>query len=541
MSEINYLNYKGATYDLAPKDGGVSRAKLSTELQNIITRLESISNGPLVASTVAQMTDATKVYVYVGNQTGYTNGNWYYYNGSVWVSGGVYNSTALQTDTTLSVSGQAADAKVTGDQITELKDNLSEYESIFTGDVDESVQNWLDDHPEATTAVQDGSLTEVKFSETLKLNTIKDYVTPQMYGAKGDGVTDDTTAINQALSASDVVIFPKANYKISNPIVINGDFKRVYQYGTINYSGADSAVKITGCSNCEFRFDAIVARNGNCIELFTSGLYERNQYIELHFNYLASGDKCVYLNREGSGSPEQYGWINEIHIYGGRFYSGNYGVWADGKGNGSCINNIKIYNAGVEGVTTGFYLANGAQRWSFVNCRYAELFDYILETVGAVYAIQFIGSNFVRNSWLNLSSDTYGMILAPILSDDGSRYLGNFAYIQLGQFIPITMNPETGSISNIASGATVAITNYNKVGNVCNLSLALNVTAEITNSTALMTLSFKPAARQEVIIFNNDGTFIAGYILTDGVLHLQKNLPVKNAYFIQMTYLTKLY
>ena len=34
---------------------------------------------------------------------------------------------------------------------------------------------------------QDGMLTAAKFSEELKLHTIKDYVTPQMFGAKGDG------------------------------------------------------------------------------------------------------------------------------------------------------------------------------------------------------------------------------------------------------------------------------------------------------------------------------------------------------------------
>ena len=57
---------------------------------------------PLVASVVADMTDTSRVYVYTGSETGYTNGNWYYWNGSAWVSGGVYNAVAVVTDTTLS-------------------------------------------------------------------------------------------------------------------------------------------------------------------------------------------------------------------------------------------------------------------------------------------------------------------------------------------------------------------------------------------------------------------------------------------------------
>ncbi len=49
---------------------------------------------PCVASSAAQMTDEDRVYVYTGSENGYTNGNWYYYDGS-WKSGGVYNALAI--------------------------------------------------------------------------------------------------------------------------------------------------------------------------------------------------------------------------------------------------------------------------------------------------------------------------------------------------------------------------------------------------------------------------------------------------------------
>ena len=90
--------------------------------QKTIFALKAELGSPLVASTAAGMTDQTKVYVYVGEETGYTAGNWYYYNGSAWVSGGVYNSTAFETDDTLAVPGMAADAKIVGDLIDELED-----------------------------------------------------------------------------------------------------------------------------------------------------------------------------------------------------------------------------------------------------------------------------------------------------------------------------------------------------------------------------------------------------------------------------------
>lgn len=77
---------------------------------------DDVYGAPLTASTSAGMTDQTKVYVYTGTTGGgFTNGHWYYYNGSAWTDGGAYNSSAVQTDTTLTLSGVPADAKSVGD------------------------------------------------------------------------------------------------------------------------------------------------------------------------------------------------------------------------------------------------------------------------------------------------------------------------------------------------------------------------------------------------------------------------------------------
>ena len=104
--------------------------------------------------------------------------------------------------------------------------NFSEVEQkplssvVDFGSVGEAVNTWLDEHPEATTTVQDGSLTEAKFSDALKLKTINPFITPEMFGAKGDGVTDDTAAIQAAISAcrnaqrgTYVLLKPKSGWK----------------------------------------------------------------------------------------------------------------------------------------------------------------------------------------------------------------------------------------------------------------------------------------------------------------------------------------
>lgn len=117
--------------------------KLNEKQKTIFAPMAAVG-APLTAETAAGMTDETKVYVYTGEEVGYTYGNWYYYDGTGWVSGGIYNSAAVNTDTTLSVSGKAADAKATGDGIAKINtlnyvlrmasDLEAEFESQIAGE-----------------------------------------------------------------------------------------------------------------------------------------------------------------------------------------------------------------------------------------------------------------------------------------------------------------------------------------------------------------------------------------------------------------------
>lgn len=73
----------------------VSQNAVKTLGDTIIAQIKNGYGYPFTASTSAAMTDTTKIYVYTGTtDTNFTNGHWYYYNGSVWADGGVYNSTA---------------------------------------------------------------------------------------------------------------------------------------------------------------------------------------------------------------------------------------------------------------------------------------------------------------------------------------------------------------------------------------------------------------------------------------------------------------
>ena len=49
----------------------------------------------------------------------------------------------------------------------------------------------------------------------------KDYVTPEMFGAKGDGLTDDTLAIQDAIDTGNPVYFAAKIYAVSSPLIMS--------------------------------------------------------------------------------------------------------------------------------------------------------------------------------------------------------------------------------------------------------------------------------------------------------------------------------
>lgn len=117
----------------------------SHSIAELQTRISQIANGsPTPVATVAEMTDESAVYLYTGSETGYTAGNWYYYDGTSWTSGGTYGGAV--TDTTLSIEGAAADAKAAGDAIADKADadDLTALETTVSGKADSADIDGLD-------------------------------------------------------------------------------------------------------------------------------------------------------------------------------------------------------------------------------------------------------------------------------------------------------------------------------------------------------------------------------------------------------------
>lgn len=90
--DSDHVNVNGNTLtnELSNK---ASTVNVNSSVSNLQSQINGLANGsPLVANSINDMTDTSKIYVNT------TDGNWYYYNNVSWVSGGVYQSTELGND-----------------------------------------------------------------------------------------------------------------------------------------------------------------------------------------------------------------------------------------------------------------------------------------------------------------------------------------------------------------------------------------------------------------------------------------------------------
>lgn len=111
----------------------ISDQGLQAQIDELRSEIRTYRGQPVVVTDSADMEDELTIYLYMGSEEGFNADHWYYYDGTEWVDGGEYVANPVLIDDTLTQSGEAADAKVTGDEITAIKANLNNIAYIDPG------------------------------------------------------------------------------------------------------------------------------------------------------------------------------------------------------------------------------------------------------------------------------------------------------------------------------------------------------------------------------------------------------------------------
>ena len=243
---IATTNYLTLTIDENILVSDASSTDISESLyEQLVDMVRSVSNGTAVVDTTSKMTDKNKIYVYIGSETGMTNGNWYYWNGTIWTSGGVWNAVAVETDKTLSVEDKAADGKAAG--------SLVEVGSIQPTSSANKI--WIDPTDEEIEIPEMSDLNAVDAKVDDLKRDISDtkqtfYVPPELTWQIGKGITDQGvitdnqyTAITNIITcqSGDVIIINTPEKDTNNKWFI----KYIAYYST-TYSLNDTFVERVG-------------------------------------------------------------------------------------------------------------------------------------------------------------------------------------------------------------------------------------------------------------------------------------------------------
>lgn len=315
------------------------------------------------------------------------------------------------------------------------------------------------------------------------------------FGAKGDGTTDDTVAlqnaINEAVSTRTMLYIPSGDYLITQPLTITGaQYLYILAVGCyLRYTGTDYCIKISHCHYCDFKFGYIICTNGSGISI-VSDLFENNsQYITINAEFINAKNNCIYGNASATG------WVNEITIEKVRLNSTGNCVEIVENMDSAGLNGWFFNNVGFETGANGLLLTSnksGIGSITLVACRTGEQFGsrMIATSTGVVRGVYFYGYGNTTRAQFNCDSNADGWLVCGYLYPSPNTFM---MYLKKGLWYYGTPDAYglTGGnilsdgtdINTLTTAGTYSIPSNASANTMLNLPLKLAGMIYVSNST----------------------------------------------------------
>jgi len=343
-------------------------------------------------------------------------------------------------------------------------------------------------------------------SPTFVKITIQDIVTKtpivdvRYYGAKGDGITDDTTAIQNAINSNKIIYFPPGTYKITSPLSLNSNN---YLYGNKKYSkiivesdihiistslknnitienlwfygngGAGNASNLyfTDCNDLTIKNCIIENAPNRGINISTSNR------VEIINNLLISNGK----NKTSDGETIYLGLCTNSLIMGNKIYdTGTHGINFFRSDQTNCSHNI-IDTCGHTGITGSGYTGGSAE--------FCIVEGNTIKNVSRSGIIIENGANYcsISNNTIDGACD-YGIIVS-----DGADGPGPIQCVIIGNTIYNINTPVTGDGTGIRVYGTNTTPSNNAiiVGNTIENTEGYGVQIKYSNYSSITGNSIK--------------------------------------------------
>ena len=343
---------------------------------------------------------------------------------------------------------------------TNVTPNLDTEHWVLTGAYNAQVEDYRKTTEEYKEQVEDYRKTTEEYKKQVnnyvdKVSYLENYVTPQMFGAKGDGVNDDTQSFIEAIKTKKPIYIPKGEYLISEPLIFNAGERPVLIGENMN----TSIIKYTGGENTYlFNFNGDYANRTQTIfvlENLSAVGNNINNGINMTYNTYFSRLNRVNLREFKTGIMSNNNWclsfdsliISSCSI-GAKFITSNAVVFNEctfsscniGLELETCrdvtLNSINVEACKEKGLFLNY------SRGITINSLYAEQIDDTVIDVKACYAIKINATNLVA-----LSDNTIGVLCDAVtslnidnLAIESSKKLNNCVAIKLTDTIGFVVN-----------------------------------------------------------------------------------------------------